>query len=74
MEAENLVEINYLTLKQLMRLDPQVGIIIEKPDVSDALVMAEPNLSLQATFDTAKTWQPGIIANELRLKGLTLMN
>jgi len=66
-EAENLVNINYLTLKQLLLLEPNVDIKIDRPEV--IIPAANPEgLSLNEVFTTALGTQPQIEAGELRIK------
>lgn len=66
-EAENLVNINYLTLKQLLLLEPSVDIKIDRPEV--IIPAANPEgLSLNEVFTTALGTQPQIEAGELRIK------
>ena len=66
-EAENLVNINYLTLKQLLLLEPNVDIKIDRPEV--IIPAANPEgLSLNEVFTTALGTQPQIEAGEIRIK------
>ncbi|NET31089.1 MAG: TolC family protein [Cyanothece sp. SIO1E1] len=66
-EAENLVNINYLTLKQLLELDPNVDLKIDRPEV--VIPAANPEAySLNEIYTTALGTQPQIEAGEMRMK------
>lgn len=66
-EAENLVNINYLTLKQLLELDPNVDLKIVRPEV--VIPAANPEAySLNEIYTTALGTQPQIEAGEMRMK------
>lgn len=66
-EAENLVNINYLTLKQLLELDPNVDLKIDRPEV--VIPAASPEAySLNEIYTTALGTQPQIEAGEMRMK------
>lgn len=71
-EAQNLVTINYLTLKQLLELDPNQELRIVKPDVvipDDA----NPEIyTLEQVYSTALGTQPQIKADEFRLQSAAL--
>lgn len=67
-EAENLVTINYLNLKQLMVIDPGQDISIQRPDV---VIPADANpeaFRLNEVFTSALGTQPQIRADELRIQ------
>ena len=66
-EAQNLVNINYLTLKQLLELDPNVDLKIVRPEV--VIPAASPEAySLNEIYATALGTQPQIEAGEMRMK------
>ncbi|MBX2877791.1 MAG: TolC family protein [Saprospiraceae bacterium] len=66
-EAENLVNINYLTLKQLLELDPNVDLKIDRPEV--VIPAANPEAySLNEIYTTALGTQPQIEAGEMRMR------
>ncbi len=66
-EADNLVNINYLTLKQLMELDPNVDLKIVRPEV--VIPAANPEaFGLDEVYTTALGTQPQIEAGEMRIK------
>lgn len=67
-EAENLVAINYLNLKQLMMLDPGVGLVIEKPEILQSAFIDPDIFTLDEVFTQALSTQPNIKANELALR------
>lgn len=71
-EAQNLVTINYLTLKQLLELDPNQELRIAKPDVvipDDA----NPDIfTLEQVYTAALGTQPQIEADEFRLQSAAL--
>lgn len=71
-EAENLVTINYLNLKQLMVVDPGEDISVLKPDV---VIPADANpdaFRLNEVFTSALGTQPQIRAGELRIQSAEL--
>lgn len=65
-EANNALEINYLSLKQLLNLDPNTQMRIQKPDLSGIETMDPAAFDLEAVFQTALKTQPQIQAAELR--------
>ncbi len=71
-EAQNLVDINYLNLKQLLELDPNVGLIIERPEILDGELVDPGTYLLNEVYATALGTQPNIEANDLRLKSFLL--
>lgn len=67
-QAQNAVELAYLTLKQYLQLEPDYDLKIEKPTV---LIPADANpeaASLTNLYQTALGTQPGIRYSEFRLK------
>lgn len=70
-EADNLVNINYLTLKQLLELDPNIDLRIVRPEV--VVPAANPNaFTLTDVYNTALSSQPQIAAGEMRIKSAEL--
>ncbi|MEZ5042061.1 MAG: TolC family protein [Saprospiraceae bacterium] len=70
-EAENLVNINYLTLKQLLVLDPNINMQIERPEI----VVPEANpesFALNEIYTSSLSTQPQIEAGEMRMKSAEL--
>ncbi len=66
-EADNLVNINYLTLKQLLELDPNIDLRIVRPEV--VVPVANPDaFTLTDVYNTALSSQPQIEAGEMRIK------
>jgi outer membrane protein len=60
--------INLLGLKQLMRLDPEYPLEVEKPEVSIEGMEAFENYTLASVFDAALKSQPQIQAQEYRIR------
>ena len=60
--------INLLGLKQLMLIDPEYPLEIEKPDVSIEGMEAFENYSLSSVYDAALKSQPQIRAQEMRIQ------
>jgi outer membrane protein len=71
-EAENLVEINYLTLKQLMEVDPAMEFRVERPSVVIPVEAAPDQYTLEEVYASALGVQPRIRANDLRLESAQL--
>ncbi len=71
-EAQNLVDLNYLSLKQLLELDPNVGLLIEKPNFGDIPVRDPAKFNLNEIYTAAMKTQPIIEANEMRLRSLEI--
>ncbi len=69
--ARNSVELNYLTLMQLMMLDPETDMEIEKPEISMPAVDPYQYDAIEV-FSTAMQTQPIIRANDLRLESSRL--
>ena len=66
--AQNNVDINLLSLKQAMMLDPSTDIQIEKPDIAVDELEALEAFTLESVFDAASQSQFNIKANELRIQ------
>lgn len=70
-EADNLVNINYLTLKQLLELDPNIDLRIVRPEV--IVPAANPEaFTLTDVYNTALSSQPQIEAGEMRIRSAEL--
>lgn len=70
--AQNSVDIGYLTLKQLLELDPEVPFKIERPLINAPSSSDIENLSLRAVYNQAYSRQPQIKAGDLRLHSAEL--
>ncbi len=70
--AQNSIDINYLTLKQLLELDPEVPFKIERPLITPPATNDVEGLSLRAVYNQAYSRQPQIKAGELRLRSAEL--
>lgn len=66
--AENNIEINMLTLKQQMLMDPSYPLQIERPVIDLATVEALEAQTFEAVYNAALSSQPQIVASELRLQ------
>lgn len=69
---ENDRELNLLGLKQLMLLEPDYPLEVEKPEVSIEGMEAFENYTLGAVYDAALKSQPQIRAQELRVRSAQL--
>jgi outer membrane protein len=70
-EAQNNLYINFLNLKQLLRLDPEKDIDVMSP--RDLNIGSDPELlTFAEVYDVALRNQPSVAANELRLKSAYL--
>jgi outer membrane protein len=69
--AQNNVDLNYLSLKQLMMLDPETEMEVEKPEVPRPAVDPD-QFDAREVFSTAMQTQPIIRANDLRLESSRL--
>ena len=66
--AQNNVDIEYLTLKQLLELDPDAAFKIDRPDVKIPSENGVEGLTMRAVYQQAYSRQPQIKAGEMRLK------
>jgi outer membrane protein len=72
-EAENLIEANYLSLKQLMEIDPAIDFIVARPPSVDIPPDANANLyTIEQIYAAALQTQPQIRANDLRINSAQL--
>lgn len=64
--SQNLIDINYLNLKEFMQLDPNTEMEIEKPAIDSPV---EPNAnSFKMVYNTAVNNQPQVKRDEMNLK------
>ena len=66
--AQNSVDLAYLNLKQLLQLEPDYDLRIERPQYEIPADVNPENYSLQPVYATALTNQPSIRAAEFRIK------
>lgn len=71
-QAQNQVDITYLQLKQLLQLDPDVGIIIEKPEILSDQFADPQGFLLNEVYTSALGIMANIKANDFRLESATL--
>ncbi|MCS7037227.1 MAG: TolC family protein [Saprospiraceae bacterium] len=75
-QAQNSVELAMLALKQLLQLEPNDNLRIERPRIEPPTDAAPENLTLPAVYAIARETQPGVKAAHFRLKsaetGVTL--
>jgi outer membrane protein len=67
-QAQNTVDLEYLNLKQLLELDPELAFKIDKPNINIPTVNGVEGLTLRAIYQQAVSRQPQIRAGEMRLK------
>lgn len=67
-QAQNSIEINYLTLKNLMQIDPQTEMKIERPSFVIPPDANPDALNFGMLYNRAVGTQPQVEANELRVK------
>ena len=66
--SQNLIDINYLNLKEFMQLDPNTEMVIEKPNVNTP-EGTDPNVSnFNVVYNTAVNNQPQVVRDEMNLK------
>ncbi len=70
-QSQNLIDLNYLNLKEFMQLDPNTEIKIETPDVglSD---MNPDTYNFRDVYSNAATGMPQILRDEMSLKSAEL--
>jgi outer membrane protein len=66
--TDNNLELSYLNIKQLMQLEPDFPLAIERPAVDLKALENYDAYSLVQVYETAKNTQPNILANEFRIK------
>lgn len=67
-QAQNNIELAMLTLKQLLQLEPDYNLRIERPRVEPPADAAPETLTLPAVYAIARETQPGVKAAHFRLK------
>ena len=70
--AQNTVEINYLSLKNLLELEPDYDLKIEIPQELMSIETNTEMFSLGSVYSQALTSQPSIKASEIRMKSSEL--
>lgn len=71
-DAQNLITINYLNLKQLLQLDPTEELEIDRPQVIIPGDAAPELLDLNQVYSTALGTQPVVQASDLRIQSAEL--
>lgn len=71
-ETENAVATNYLLLKQLLELDPNQDIRIEKPEILIPVDIDPDRVTLNELFTSAASTLPELRASELRIESADL--
>lgn len=66
-QSKNSIELNYLTLKELMQIDPATDLKIERPDFNIPSDANPTAVSFGEVYGKAVNTQPQIIASELRV-------
>ncbi len=66
--AENNLELAYLSLKQLMQMEPDFELTVEQPDINPEDVENMTAMKLSTIYETARTTQPSLRAGEYRIK------
>ncbi|MCB0532081.1 MAG: TolC family protein [Saprospiraceae bacterium] len=66
--AQNSVDLAYLSLKQLMQLEPDYELAIERPEIMLPADVNPENYSLQPIYEQALETQPNVKAAEFRIK------
>jgi outer membrane protein len=67
-QAENTIANGYLNLKQLMNVEPNLDIRVQRPEVNVSTEVNPDEFALNEVYTTALTTQPQIRANALRLQ------
>lgn len=68
-EAQNTIDIGYLNLKQLMNVDPNMDVRIQRPEVNIPADANPETFNLNEIYTTALGTQPQIKASDLRVQG-----
>ncbi len=69
---QNAIDLGYLSLRQLLELDPEVPFKIERPLINPPTNNDVEGLTLRAIYNQAYSRQPQIKAGELRLRSAEL--
>lgn len=67
-QARNSVELSYLQLKQLLLLEPDFNLLIERPEVPIPADANPEGYTLTPVYQTAINTQPSILAADYRVK------
>lgn len=67
-QSKNAIDLNYLTLKELMQIDPSTDIKIERPQFSIPADANPSGTTFGEVYGKAVNTQPRIIASELRMQ------
>lgn len=67
-QAQNSVDLAYLSLKQLLQLEPDYDLRIERPSIIIPADAAPEELTLTPVYTTALTTQPNIRAADYRIR------
>lgn len=67
-QAQNSVELAYLTLKQLLQLEPDYDLQIERPSITIPADARPDEVTLTPVYNTALGTQPNIRAADYRIK------
>ncbi len=67
-QAKNSIDLNYLTLKGLMQLDPATNIKVERPSFVIPVDVNPDDLNFLSVYAEAVNSQPQVAANELRVQ------
>ncbi|HFA49036.1 MAG TPA: TolC family protein [Bacteroidetes bacterium] len=71
-QSENLIDINYLNLKEFMQLDPDTEIKVEAPGLGLPSDIGVNRNSFSQVYGTAVGNQPQVLRDEMRLKSAEL--
>lgn len=71
-QAENTIANSYLNLKQLMNVDPNLDVRVQRPEIVIPADANPDSFALNNVYATALTTQPQIRANDLRLQASQL--
>ncbi len=66
--SENNLELAYLSLKQLMQMEPDFDLKVEQPEINPEDVENMTAMKLSSIYETARTTQPSLRAGEFRIK------
>ncbi len=66
--ARNSLELGYLTLKQLLQLEPDFELVIEQPAITIPTVTLPNSSALTSLYNTATSTQPIIRAADFRIR------
>ncbi|MEO1263400.1 MAG: TolC family protein [Bacteroidota bacterium] len=67
-QSQNLIDINYLNLKEFMQLDPNTEIQIEIPEINFDYDTSPEAYTFREVYGTAVNTQPQVMRDEMNLK------